>query len=211
MKTNDLPIRLPTVYVIDEDGPGRAALLRRLNCNGRRVLSFDSPAQALTYPHRELPNCVLADVRWAECDALASLRGMRGSRCRIPVVFMSGVADMGLAVRAMRAGAVDVLCRPVGDGDLTAAVQAAIDIDRSRCEAEERVASLTGRYRGLTAREREVAQAVVSGTLTKNIAMDLGLAEITVKIHRARIMKKMGARSLAELVRLVDQAAPTPA
>ena len=151
------------------------------------------------------PGCLVLDVALPELDGLQLQQALAVSGCARPIVFITGRGDIPTSVRAMKGGAVDFLTKPVNDKDLLAAVRHAIEIDRLAREAQVEMDALRQRLARLTPREREVLGHVVAGRLNKQIAADLGTVEKTIKVHRARIMEKMAARSLAELVRIADR------
>ena len=152
----------------------------------------------------DVPSCLVLDVRLPGLSGLDFQAELMKANVRIPIVFISGHGDIPMTVRAMKAGAVDFLAKPFRDQDLLDAVTAAIQRDEKRREQENRLADLKAHFSSLTAREREIMALVASGLMSKQIAGQIGLSEITVKVHRSHIMKKMGARSVADLVRMAE-------
>ena len=199
-----------TVYVVDDDPGIRRALERILNAAGFHSQTFASATAYLTGEEPDVPGCVVLDVTLPDLDGLNLQRRMTDSGRDRPIVFISAWGTIPLSVRAMRAGAVTFLTKPVAERDLLPAVREAVAMDRHwRRDREERSAA-RARLRLLTPREREVMEHIVNGLLNKQIAGALGTVEQTVKVHRARVMKKMAARSVAELVRLATLAWSVP-
>ena len=198
---------MPCVNVVDDDAMVLRSLGRLLRSAGFEVRTFPSPQEYLTHTHTPSgrPGCLVLDLSMPGLNGLDLQAQLARSGNDCPVVFLSGNADVPQSVKAMKAGAVDFLTKPVDREKLLAAVRIAIGRDRSaRAEREQRD-SIASRLAALTPREREVLAGVVAGKLNKQIAAGLGTAEKTVKVHRARVMKKMGARSLAELVLLAGR------
>jgi FixJ family two-component response regulator len=189
------------VYLVDDDAGVLKSLGRLLQGEGFAVRAFQSAAGFLRAHDPDMPGCVLLDMRLPDLDGLALQQALLDSGSARPVIFMTGCADVAESVRAMKAGAVDFLTKPFGDEELLQALHSALARDREarrvRCELQR----IRGRLDSLTPREHEVLQQVVDGRLNKQIAADLGIAEKTIKVHRARAMAKMGASSLADLVR----------
>jgi FixJ family two-component response regulator len=191
----------PLIYLVDDDPRVREALEELLASRGYRAITFASAAEYVQFPKLDVPACLILDVRLPDIDGLQLQRQIAGSD-HPPIVFISAHGDIPLSVRAMKAGAVDFLPKPVRAAELLGAVRSAISQDAdARMRRAERE-SLRQRASQLTPREREVLPLVVSGLLNKEAAAELGISEATLQIHRGRIMKKMKAESLAELVRM---------
>jgi FixJ family two-component response regulator len=194
----------PVVFVVDDDASMRQALARLFQSVQLRVEVFASPQEFLHSERLDVPSCLVLDVRLPGLSGLDFQAELMKADVRIPIVFISGHGDIPMTVRAMKAGAVDFLAKPFRDQDLLDAVTAAIQRDEKRREQENRLADLKAHFSSLTAREREIMALVASGLMSKQIAGQIGLSEITVKVHRSHIMKKMGARSVADLVRMAE-------
>jgi FixJ family two-component response regulator len=195
----------PTVFLVDDDPGVLRALTRLLRAAGRQVRAFGSAQDFLAAHDPAMPGCVVLDLSMPGLNGLELQTALEASGCRRPIVFVSGHGDVPSSVRAMKAGAVDFLTKPVSAEDLLAAVERAVRQDdlmrRSRAELQV----IGERLKTLTPREREVLQHVVAGQLNKQIAADLGTVEKTIKVHRSRLMGKMGVRSVADLVRLAER------
>jgi FixJ family two-component response regulator len=194
----------PIVFVVDDDPSMRQALSRLFQSVQLRVEVFSSPQEYLQSERPDVPSCLVLDVRLPGLSGLDFQAELAKADVRIPIVFITGHGDIPMTVRAMKAGAVDFLAKPFRDQDLLDAVTAAIQRDEKRREHEKAIANLNTHFASLTAREREIMALVASGLMSKQIAAQIGLSEITVKVHRSHIMKKMGARSVADLVRMAD-------
>ena len=199
-----------TVVVVDDDPAIREALQSLLRSVGLRVRLFGSVAEFLASPPPDGPSCLVLDVRLPGRSGLDLQDELIRTEIRLPVIFITGHGDIQMSVRAMKAGAVEFLTKPFRDQELLDAVHAALERDRARREAETALARLQAGYRSLTAREREVMALVVTGRPNKAIAAEIGISEITVKAHRGRVMRKIGARSLADLVRIADSLSDAP-
>jgi FixJ family two-component response regulator len=194
-----------TVFVVDDDPSILRAFSRLLGAAGYKVRTYDTPAEFLTQHDASVPGCALLDVRMDEIDGLGIQDRLRQQGSARPVIFVTSCDDVQTSVHAMKAGALDFLSKPVQEPVLLAAVRAAVERDaRSRQETSE-LDDLRGRLAQLTTREREVMVQVVKGRLNKQIANDLAIVEKTVKVHRARVMEKMGVRSIAALVHIADR------
>lgn len=194
----------PVVYVLDDDESMRLALSCLFRSIGLHVETFESSQAFLAFPKYEAPSCLVLDVRLRGESGLAFQEELAKSHLCMPIVFMTGHGDIAMTVKAMKAGAIDFLAKPFRDQDMLDAVSSALTRDGERLAAERSIASLRASFESLTPREREVMEFVVAGLLNKQIASAMNLSEITVKIHRGQVMKKMGARSLADLVRRAE-------
>ncbi|HZC94551.1 MAG TPA: response regulator transcription factor [Bradyrhizobium sp.] len=192
------------VFIVEDDASMRRALSNLLQSVGLEVELFGSASEMLESKLPDIASCLVLDVRLPGLSGLDFQTELANANIRIPIIFMTGHGDIPMSVRAMKGGAVDFLTKPFRDQDMLDAVLAAIERDRKRREADKVVANLQALLEALTPREREILALVSSGLMNKQIAGELGLAEITVKIHRGHIMKKMGAKSLADLVRKAE-------
>ena len=193
------------VFVVDDDPSMRATLSDVMRSVGLEVQMFKSAQDFLRSELPDAPGCLVLDVRLPGQSGLDFQRTLADAGIELPVVFITGHGDVPMSVRAMKAGAVDFLIKPFRDQDLLDAVHVAINRDRVRRQDATRLVDLRERFQSLTQRERDVMALVVLGRLNKQIAAELGVAEVTVKAHRSQTMHKMGANSLAELVRIADQ------
>jgi FixJ family two-component response regulator len=198
------------VFVIDDDQSIREALRSLLATVGLEVHTFQSTREFLDAKRPDLPACLVLDVRLPGVSGLDFQSELNKSNITFPIIFISGHGDIPMTVRAIKAGAIEFLTKPFRDQELLDAVQAGIQQDRQRRTQASGMAGLQERLKTLTAREREVMAYVVTGRMNKQVAADLDLSEITVKVHRGNVMHKMGAKSLAELVRMADQLGVAP-
>ena len=195
----------PTIFVVDDDESIRKGLSRLLGAQGYAVETFASADEFLAVPRKSVPGCLVLDVCMPGLSGL-DLQGALGASGRaLPIVFITGLGDIPTSVKAMKAGAVDFLPKPFEAGALLDAVAQALSRDALDRRGREETAALAEKLALLTPREREVLGLVAKGRLNKQIALDLGASEKTIKVHRGRVMKKLGAKSLADLVRLADR------
>lgn len=192
----------PVVFVVDDDPSVRRAIKRLVESVGLRVEAFGSAQEFLRNELPDTPSCLVLDVRLPGISGLDFQRQLAETNIHIPIVFITAHGDIPMTVRAMKAGAIEFLTKPFRDQDLLDAIQLALERDNTRRAQETEVAKLRQRYEWLTPRERQVLPLVVSGLLNKQIAAEIGTSEATVKVHRSQLMRKMGAESLAELVRM---------
>ncbi|MBP0598043.1 response regulator transcription factor [Herbaspirillum sp. LeCh32-8] len=194
----------PIVYIVDDDESLRSALDSLLRSVGLQVRGYASAAAFLQRPAADVPGCLLLDVRLHGISGLDFQAELARSGETMPVILMTGHGDIPMSVRAMKAGAIDFLTKPFRDQDLLDAVASAHERDRRQLEQRQANSGLYARYAGLTPRETEVMWLAVSGLLNKQIAGELGTSEVTVKIHRGHAMKKMQAKTFADLVRMAQ-------
>jgi FixJ family two-component response regulator len=194
----------PVVYVVDDDESMRTALGGLLRSIGMRVELFESPNQFLSFVKYDVPSCLILDVRLRGESGLTFQRNIADSGLHIPVLFITGHGDIEMSVRAMKAGALDFFPKPFRDQDMLDAVAHALKLDAERIANDRSLSAARLSYGSLTPREREVLGFVVAGLMNKQIASEMSLSEITVKIHRGQMMKKMEARSVADLVRKAE-------
>jgi len=198
------PTRESIVFVIDDDAAVRAALKDLLESVGLKVILFQSAAEFLEGTIPDTTCCMVLDVRMPAMSGLKLQEELARAEVQVPIVFITGHGDIAMAVRAMKAGAVDFLTKPFSNQDLLDAVLAALERDRARRTQEESLSTLREHFNSLSAREKEVLSRVATGLLNKQIAGELGVSEVMVKVHRANGMRKMRAKSLAELIRMTD-------
>lgn len=194
----------PAVYVVDDDPSVRDGLDSLLRSVGYDVGGFASPRDFLAHRRSPGPACLVLDVRMPDASGLDFQDELAKSGNAIPIIFLTGHGDVPMSVRAMKAGAVEFLLKPFREQDLLDAIRQALEKDRLRLWQEEAAGELQARFATLTAREREVMALVAQGQLNKQVAGELGLSEITVKVHRGQAMRKMQAASLADLIRMAD-------
>src|SRR6266852_354638 len=199
----------PVVFVVDDDASVRDAVKRLIASVGLRVETFQSAREFLGRKRPEAPGCLVLDVRLPDLGGLEFQRVLAEANINIPIIFITGHADVPMTVRAMKAGAVEFLTKPFRGQELLGAIQEAIARDRVAWSARAQMTELRARYDSLTVREKEVFRLVVSGLLKKQIGAELGTSELTIKTHRGHLMQKMGVESLAELVRMSERLKPS--
>jgi FixJ family two-component response regulator len=192
------------VYVVDDDASIRDGLRSLLASMGMQVDVFGSAAEFLKSTLPDIPSCLVLDVRLPGVSGLDFQAELTKAGIQVPIIFISGHGDIPMTVRAMKAGAVEFLVKPIREQDLLDAVRIGLDRDRARRESENTVSAMRVRYNSLTPREQEVIALVTSGLMNKQIAAEMDVSEITAKVHRGSVMRKMDAKSLADLVRMAD-------
>jgi FixJ family two-component response regulator len=200
----------PIVFVIDDEPSVRKALARLLRSAGRRVETFASAEQFLNREHYDGPGCLVLDVYLPGLTGLDLQAALARADYHLPIIFISGRSDIPTSVRAMKAGAADFLLKPFKDRDLIEAVRLSLAKDREARAARHVIQDIQRHVQALTRREREVMSLVVTGKLNKQIGYELGISEKTVKVHRARVMEKLGVGSVADLVRMAEKVGISP-
>jgi FixJ family two-component response regulator len=190
------------VFVIDDDTSVRESLLDLFASVGLHALAFASPAEFLRHKVSEAPSCLVLDIRLPGLSGLDFQAELAKAKINLPVIFITGHGDIPMTVRAMKAGAVEFLTKPFRDQDLLDAVQRALEQQRARQTQQKSEADIEARFQSLTQREQEVMTLVATGLMNKQVAGELGVSEVTVKVHRGNAMRKMGATTLADLIRM---------
>jgi FixJ family two-component response regulator len=201
----------PIVFVVDDDVSVRESLESLIGCEGWQPETFASAQEFFDYPRVLIPNCLVLDVSLPGLNGLDLQRLVAGERTAMPIIFITGYGDVPMTVQAMKAGAVEFLTKPFNDGVLLTAIRAALERSRVALSLEAEMRVLRDRYASLSPRERQVMALVVSGLLNKQIGGELGISEITVKAHRGKVMQKMKANSLADLVKMAARLRPASA
>lgn len=194
----------PIVFVVDDDASVRDSLNNLLRSVGLRTAAFGSAHEFLQHKLPDVPSCLILDIRLPRLSGLDFQAELAKADIHIPIIFMTGHGDIPMTVRAMKAGAVDFLTKPFRDQDMLDAVTTAIERDRTRRNEARALANLRAAFATLTPRERQIMNLVTAGLMNKQVAAEIGVAEITVKIHRGHIMRKMAAKSLPDLVRMAQ-------
>jgi FixJ family two-component response regulator len=192
------------VFIIDDDESLREGLKRLFRSIGLRSEGYPSGREFLQSKIPDIPSCILLDVRMPGLSGLDFQVELNNADIHVPIVFMTGHGDIPMTVRAMKAGAVEFLTKPFRDQEILDAVQLSLKKDRERIENEKITKALKARFEALTSREREIMSLVTAGLMNKQIAGEIGVSEITVKVHRGNVMRKMNAKSLADLVRMAE-------
>ena len=195
----------PTVFVIDDDAAVRQSLSLLVRSMSLNVEVFDSAASFLDLYDRERPGCLVLDIRMPGMGGLELQQELEQRNVQLPIIFITGHGDVSMAVRAMRAGAIDFLEKPFNDQDLLARINQALEVDFQWRQTRDQLDTMRARLRALTPRESDVMERIVKGQANKVVAIELGLSERTVEIHRAKVMAKTGSKSLAELVATITK------
>ena len=192
------------VYVVDDDVDVREGVSALLQSVGLKVVALSSTVEFLTHKRSEEPSCLILDVRLPGLSGLDFQAELAKAQNEIPIIFITGHGDIPMSVKAMKAGAIEFLTKPFREQDILDAVRVALERDRARHELQIQTQSLRTRYDALSDREQQVMRLVCAGLMNKQVAAEIGVSEVTVKVHRHNLMKKLGAGSLAELVRMAD-------
>lgn len=199
-----------TISLVDDDDGVLKALSRLLRVNGLSIQTFSSPQEFLLQHDPSVPGCAILDVSMPGLDGLELQQALAARHAELPIIFITGKGDIPTGVRAMKAGAVDFLTKPIKNGQLLAAIEQARELAAKTGEARAQLEAIKARLARLTPREHEVLTLVVAGRLNKQIASELGTVEKTIKVHRGRMMKKMGVRTVADLVRMAERVGIRP-
>jgi FixJ family two-component response regulator len=195
----------PLVIIIDDDRAIQEALTGLLETVDLHTASFSSAAEFLASKRLDGPSCIVLDVRLPGMGGLEFQKRLAGENVRTPIIFITGYGDVPTSVRAMKGGAIEFLTKPIRDQEFVEAVQGALQRDKLRLDREREVELIRARHRSLTAREQQVMELLVAGRVNKQIASELAISEVTIRLHRLQVMKKMRASSLAELIRIADR------
>lgn len=206
-----MPLNRPTVFVVDDDAMVRSAIRGMLNSVGLHAETFGTPQEFLESKREDNPSCLVLDVRLPGISGLDLQRELTDAGLQIPIIFITGHGDIPMSVKAMKSGAVEFLTKPFRNQDLLDAIHQALELDRLARQRQSELGELHTRYEALTARERQVMALVISGKMNKEIAYELGTSQVTVKIQRRQVMRKMKAESLAELVGMAAKLGMGPA
>jgi FixJ family two-component response regulator len=198
------------VFLVDDDPSVLKALTRLLRSKGHEVRAFASSTEFLAQHDSSIRGCAILDVSMPDLDGLKLQAALMASGVERPVIFITGLGDIPATVRAMKAGAIDFLTKPVNSSELLAAIERAMEVDLKTRKSQEDMELINSRISALTPREREVLTHVIAGRLNKQIAADLGIVEKTIKLHRGRMMHKMGVRTVADLVRIAERVGIRP-
>jgi RNA polymerase sigma factor (sigma-70 family) len=206
----DMSVEQPVIFVVDDDASAREGIEDLLQSVGLRVMTFGSPQEFLDRVRPDAHGCIVLDVRLPGTSGLEFQKVLADAGIRLPVIFITGHGDIPMSVTAMKSGAIEFLTKPFREQALLDAINAGIEKDRLRREGSNRVLELQQRFERLTPREREVFALVVTGRPNKQVAAELGLSEMTVKVHRSQVTKKMRATSVVELARIADRLGLSP-
>jgi len=198
------PDTLPVVFVVDDDASLRGAVSNLIRSVGLRVEAFASTAEFFAAKRPDAASCLILDVRLPGVSGLDFQAELARAKIQIPIIFITGHGDIPMSVKAMKAGAVEFLTKPFRDQDLLDAIQIALERSRASYASEKAISELRAKFATLTPREQEVMAWVTGGLLNKQVAAEIGVTEITVKVHRGKVTRKMGAKSLADLVKMAD-------
>jgi FixJ family two-component response regulator len=195
----------PTVFIVDNDRSARESLVDLIRISGWRAEAFGSARGFLERPHLPVPSCVVLDLRLPDLSGLELQRRIVADRSEMPIIFLTGYSDVPIAVQAMKAGAIEFFMKPFDDETLLTAIDRALKASRTRLEHDAELLALRRRHESLSGREQEVMALVVTGLLNKQVGFELGISEITVKAHRGKVMRKMEANSLADLITMATR------